>query len=123
MPDLTILADMAGRHTPHDVYDLWTRTRDASLLFGWQTAAGEQVAFCLDARGELHPVAVPWDVDEAAARWSFAAPGGRELWAGDELGAGGDPAAVADLDLCLELEVDGSIPILWEQDFMYCWNS
>lgn len=91
MSDTHILADMAGRHTPHDVYDLWTLSRGASVSFGWQTAAGEQVVFCLDTRGELHPVAVPWTAEEADARWSQATLDGRELRAQHVLGGGRDP--------------------------------
>ena len=102
MSDMTLLADMAGRHTPHDVYDLWTQTRGASVLFGWQTAAGEQVAFCLDTRGELHPVAVPWDAEDAAARWSDTTWGGRRLRVKHRLPEPGDPT-----DFTVQCELDG----------------
>ena len=92
MSNLTVLADMAGRHTPHDVYDLWAESRPGSILFGWQTAAGGQRTFCLDGNAELHPVAAPWDAEEAGRRWSLAAAGGRSLTVEHDLGAGGDPA-------------------------------
>ena len=35
MDRIEILADMAGRHVAHDVYDLWLEDRDGSILFGW----------------------------------------------------------------------------------------
>lgn len=92
MSDLKMLADLAGRHTPHDVYDLWTESRPGAVLFGWQTAAGGQVAFCLDGNAKLHPVAAPWTAEEAGRRWSEVSHGEGTLRVEHELGVGGDPA-------------------------------
>ena len=93
MGRLTILRDLAGRHTAYDVYDLWAQSRDGSVLFGWQTAAGGNHTFHLDRNGHLHPVAVPWSCDDAAARWSAADRDGMELRAEHALGIGGDPSS------------------------------
>jgi len=92
MSNLTVLADMAGRHTAHDVYDLWAQSRDSGILFGWRTAAGGNRTFCLDGNGELHPVAVPWDPEDADGRWSVASAGGVCLRAEHGLGIDGDAA-------------------------------
>ncbi len=92
MSDLTILADLAGRHTAHDVYDLWARRRGDAVLFGWQTAAGGNRSWCLDTHGELHPVAVPWTPGEAHELWAVAADGDTRLFAESCLGVGGDDA-------------------------------
>ncbi|MFP3904856.1 MAG: DUF3604 domain-containing protein, partial [Armatimonadota bacterium] len=64
MGEVSVLADMAGRHTPHDVYNLWVQRRPDSILFGWETAAGGNRSFCLDGEGNLHPVAVPWQAED-----------------------------------------------------------
>ncbi|MFO7946816.1 MAG: CehA/McbA family metallohydrolase [Armatimonadota bacterium] len=64
MGTVAILADMAGKHTAHDVYDLWVQRRTDSILFGWETAAGGNRSFCLDGDGNLHPVAVPWQAED-----------------------------------------------------------
>ncbi len=53
MSRLTVLADLTGRHTAHDVYDLWVQSRGESVLVGWETAAGGQTNFCLDTQGEV----------------------------------------------------------------------
>jgi len=92
MADLTILADTACRHTAKDVYDLWSESRERSILFGWQTAAGGNRAFCIDHAGNLHPVAVPWTPQEADARRARAGRDGVVLRAEHGLGIGGDSA-------------------------------
>ena len=88
MDDLTVLADMACRHTAKDVYDLWVQGRDGCVLFGWQTASGGKLTFCLDGSGNLHPVAVPWTPQEADARRSVAEGDGVVLRAEHGLGIG-----------------------------------
>lgn len=92
MADLTVLADMACRHTAKDVYDLWVRGRERSILFGWQTAAGANRTWCLDHSGDLHPIAVPWTPQEADTRLSFTERDGVVLRAEHGLGIGGDEA-------------------------------
>ncbi|MEA3400307.1 MAG: DUF3604 domain-containing protein [Armatimonadota bacterium] len=92
MEHLTVLADMAGRHTAHDVYDLWAESREGSVLFGWQTASGGQRAFCLDGNEEVHPVAVPWDAAEACRRWSAATSRAASVQACHVIEKSDDPA-------------------------------
>ncbi len=93
MGEVTILADMAGRHTAKDVYNLWTQSRESSVLFGWQTAAGRHRSFCLDDGGNLHPVAVPWEPEQADRQWSVAECGGTVVQAEHGLGIGGRPTS------------------------------
>jgi len=90
--ELNVVADMACRHTPKDVYGLWAERREGCVLLGWETAAGGNRVFCLDGNGELHPVAVPWSADEAARRWREVMCDGVTLRAEHGLGIGGDPA-------------------------------
>ncbi len=92
MSNLTILADLVGRHTAHDVYDLWAQRRGEAVLFGWQSAAGGNCTWCLDTHGELHPVAVPWTAQEAEELWAVAAAGDVRLFAEHGPGIGGDEA-------------------------------
>lgn len=93
MGTVNTLADMTGKHTPHDVYDLWVQRRSDSILFGWETAAGGNRTLCIDPDGNLHPVAVPWDAREAELLHSVAVDDdGRCLTARQLPGAGGDPA-------------------------------
>lgn len=92
MSGLTTLADMACRHTAHDLYDLWVQSRERSILFGWQTAAGGNRSFCLDAGGHLHEVAVPWSPQDARERQRSALHAAVHLSAEHGRGIGGDPA-------------------------------
>lgn len=97
MEDITVLADMACRHTAKDVYDLWVESRNGddrapSILFGWQSAAGGNHTFCLDHAGNLHPVAAPWTPGEADDRRAQAERDGVRLRAEHGLGIGGDDA-------------------------------
>ena len=66
MDRLTVLADMAGQHAAHDVYDLWLECRNGHPLFGWDRYDGGQCTFaiCPDGpvqpNGPVQPVGRPW---------------------------------------------------------------
>ncbi len=78
MHPVEILADMAGRHAAHDVYDLWIEQRDDCILLGWDTYNGERRTFWIGPDGDAQPVGRPADraaPDEAVAR--AESPAGR----------------------------------------------
>ncbi len=59
MSRIVVLADMGGRHTAHDVYDLWVEVQDQAILFGWDRYDGGQYTFAVTGDGGLHPVGRP----------------------------------------------------------------
>ncbi len=92
MSRVRILADMSGKHTRHDVYNIWVRVRSNATLFGWEEANGGNQTYSLSADGRMHRVVVPWSPQEANNFWSSAAWGQDRLTAQHILGLGTDPA-------------------------------
>ena len=60
MSRVTIIADMAGKHAAHDVYDLWVEQRESGILLGWDCYDGGQRTFSVAADGIVQPVGRPW---------------------------------------------------------------
>ncbi len=83
-----ILADLAGKHTPHDVCDLWVEARDHGVLFGWDRYDGGHHTFCLLPDGAVQPVGRPWSPPLQGQAYLAAQCAGRKLCARHEWRAG-----------------------------------
>jgi len=59
MAHIELIADMTGRHPPHDVYDLRVEQRSACILVGWEGYDGRRYTFCILPGGGVQPVGRP----------------------------------------------------------------
>lgn len=80
-----ILADMAGRHAAHDVYDLWVEAREGVLLFGWDRHDGGQYTFALLPDDTVQPIGRPWSAEPLGESYRTACRGRRRLSARHDL--------------------------------------
>lgn len=85
MNRIEILADMAGKHTAHDVYGLWIEMRDGGPLFGWDRHDGGQCTFSLLPDGMVQPVGRPWSPEPLGESYRTTRAGMRPLTARHEL--------------------------------------
>lgn len=85
MNRVEILADMAGRHTAHDVYDLWVEQREGSILLGWDCHDGKQCTFSITPDGTVQPVGRPWSATPQGESHRTAGEGADRLHAWHEL--------------------------------------
>ena len=88
MSNVEVLADMTGKHAPHDVYDLWAESRDGSALFGWDRHDGGQCTFSLMPNGTVQPVGRPWAPTPPGEAYRTALDGTRRLQVWHELREG-----------------------------------
>ena len=76
MERVTVLADMAGRHTPHDVYDLWVEVTNSAILVGWDRYDSARLTFSIGTDGMVHAVGRPWALQKQGAAYAV-------VWHGD----------------------------------------
>ncbi|NQU43303.1 hypothetical protein HQ520_08455, partial [bacterium] len=85
MNRIEILADMAGRHSAHDVYDLWVEQRESSILLGWDCHDGRQCTFSIMPDGKVQPVGRPWSAVPQGESYCAVGEGERPLRVWHEL--------------------------------------
>ena len=85
MDRVSVLADMAGKHPVHDVYDLWVEVRDGSVLFGWNRHDKGQLTFSLTRDGMVQPIGRPWSLEPQGLSYRAVLEGDRWLSAMDKL--------------------------------------
>ncbi|MBT4499927.1 MAG: hypothetical protein HOC74_19520, partial [Gemmatimonadetes bacterium] len=90
MNRISLLADMSGKHTAHDIYDLWVEQRKSSILLGWDCHDGKQCTYSITPDGAAQPVGRPWSAVPQGESYQIAAGSVGSLTAWHELREGDD---------------------------------